>query len=44
LLGFGLASLAMVAKLQFNFEWAVVLMLVTALGLIQIIGWFRNRS
>jgi hypothetical protein len=43
LLGFALASLAMVAKLQFNFEWAALLTVVAALGLIQIIGWFRKR-
>lgn len=44
LLGFALASLAMVAKLQFHFEWAVLLAAVAALGLIQIIGWFRKRG
>lgn len=44
LLGFGLASLAMAAKLQFNFEWAALLAVVAAVGLAQIISWFRNRS
>lgn len=43
-LGFALASLAMAVKLQFNFEWAVLLTVVAALGLIQIIAWFRRRD
>jgi hypothetical protein len=44
LLGFAVASLAMAAKLQFNFEWAGLLTIVIALGLSQIIRWFRRRS
>lgn len=44
LLGFGLASLAMIVKLEFNFEWAVLLAIVSAAGLIQILNWFRNRG
>lgn len=43
LLGFGLASLAMAVKLQFTFEWALVLAVVAALGLMQMISWFRKR-
>ena len=44
LLGFGLASVAMMLQLRFNFEWAVAMAVVAALGLTQIIGWFRKRS
>lgn len=44
LLGFFLASVAMVLKLEFNFEWAALLAVVSAAGLMQIIGWFRKRS
>ena len=44
LLGFLLASLAMGLKLQFNFEWAALLVLVTALSLMQIVRWFRSRG
>ncbi len=44
LLGFLLASLAMTVKLQFNFEWALLLVLVTALSLWQIIRWFRQHG
>ena len=44
LLGFLLSSLAMAVKLQFNFEWAVLMVLVTALCLLQIFRWFRLKS
>ena len=44
LLGFGLASLTMAVKLEFNFEWAVFLALVAVLGLLQLVNWFRGRS
>jgi hypothetical protein len=44
MVGFGLASLAMVVKLQFNFEWAALLAVVIALGVLQIVSWFRGRS
>lgn len=44
LLGFGLASLAMAVKLQFNFEWAILLTVVAVLGLMQMISWFRKRG
>ncbi len=44
LLGFALASLAMAVKLQFNFQWAVLLAIVGALGITQIISWFRKRG
>jgi hypothetical protein len=44
LFGFALASIAMAVKFQFNFEWAVVLAIVAALGLTQILSWFRKRG
>ena len=44
MLGFGLATLAMAVKLQFNFEWAALLAIVAGVGLIQIISWFRKRG
>ncbi len=44
LLGFGLASIAMVVRLEFNFEWAVVLALVAVLGLLQLASWFRRHN
>jgi hypothetical protein len=44
LLGFLLSSLAMAVKLQFNFEWAALMVLVTALCLTQIIRWFRLKT
>jgi uncharacterized membrane protein len=44
LLGFGLASAAMVLKLQFNFEWALLSAVVAALGITQIVIWFRKRG
>ncbi len=44
LLGFGLASLAMAVKLQFNFQWALLLALVAILGTMQLVSWFRKRG
>ncbi len=44
LVGFGLASLAMLLKLQFNFEWALILAIVAALGIAQLVSWFRKKS
>ncbi len=44
LLGFLLASLAMAVKLQFNFEWALLLALVAILGVMQLVTWFRKHG
>ena len=44
ILGFGLASLAMVLQVQFTFGWMSFLAIVVALGLSQIIRWFRHRA
>lgn len=44
LLGFLLASLAMAIKLQFSFQWALLLAVVAILGLTQLVTWFRRRG
>jgi hypothetical protein len=44
LLGFVLASLTMVIKLQFNFQWALLLVVVAILGVTQLVTWFRRRG
>ena len=44
LIGFLLASLAMLVKLQFNFQWAILLAVVTIVGVIQLVMWFRRRG
>lgn len=43
-LGFGLASIAMFIKWQFNFDWALLLAIVAAFGIIQLAMWLRQRS
>ncbi|MEW6028728.1 MAG: hypothetical protein ACOYZ8_00880 [Chloroflexota bacterium] len=42
LIGFALASIAMIVRVQFSFEWAALMVLVAALGLSQLIGWMRR--
>jgi hypothetical protein len=44
LLGFLLASLAMLVKLQFSFEWAMLLALIVIIGTVQLVAWFRRRG
>jgi hypothetical protein len=44
LLGFGLANVTMVIKFQFNFEWAILSAIVAALGITQLVAWFRKRD
>lgn len=44
LLGFGLASVAMALKFQFNFEWALLSAIVATLGITQIVIWLRKRG
>ena len=41
ILGMTLASLAMLIKLQFTFEWALLLVIVAAFGMIQLM-WIRR--
>jgi hypothetical protein len=43
LIGFGLAHAAMLVKRQLSFEWIVFLAIVVALGLSQILRWFRSQ-
>ncbi len=42
LAGLGLASIAMAVRLEFTFEWAVLLAVVTALSLLQLVSWLRK--
>jgi hypothetical protein len=42
LAGMGLASLTMLLRWQFTFEWSALLVVVILLGLGQLVGWFRR--
>jgi len=44
MLGFGLASLAMLLKFQFNFDWALLSAIVAAFGILQLVVWLRKRD
>lgn len=44
LVGLLLASVAMFLRVQFTFEWGVLLVLVIVLGLSQLVGWFRRQG
>ncbi len=44
ILGMTLASLAMLIKKQFSLEWGGLWIVILALGLTQLIVWFRKRS
>jgi hypothetical protein len=41
-IGMVLASIAMLVRVQFTFEWRVLLVIVSLLGLGQLVGWFRR--
>ena len=41
-IGLFLASIAMFVRAQFTFEWGSLLVIVTLLGLGQLVGWFRK--
>jgi hypothetical protein len=43
-LGMMFASLAMLVKKQFAFEWGMAWIVILAFGFIQLIYWFRNRN
>jgi len=43
LIGATLASIAMLVRLEFTFEWIVLLTLVAALGVTQLVSWLRRR-
>lgn len=38
-----LASIAMLVRLEFTFEWIMLLTLVTVLGITQLVSWLRRR-
>ena len=42
LIGMGLASIAMLVRLEFTFEWVVLLTLIAALGITQLVSWLRR--
>jgi len=42
LAGLLLASIAMLVRVQFSFEWGALLVFVILLGLGQLVGWFRK--
>ena len=41
-IGLVLASIAMLVRVQFTFEWSALLVIVALLGLGQLVGWFRR--
>lgn len=42
LAGVLLASIAMLVRLEFTFEWVVLLTLIAALGITQLVSWLRR--
>jgi len=42
LIGLGLASVTMLVRVQFTFEWGVLLVIVALLGLGQLVGWLKR--
>ena len=44
LAGLLLASITMLVRVQFTFEWGALLVIVVLLGLSQLVGWFRRQS
>jgi len=44
LLGFGLASISMVVRVEFTFEWIMLLTVVVLLGIMQLVGWLLKRE
>jgi len=44
ILGMTFASLAMLVKRQFTFEWGIVWFVILVLGFVPLIYWFRKRS
>ena len=42
LIGLALASVTMLVRVQFTFEWSALLVIVALLGLGQLVGWFRR--
>lgn len=44
LAGLFLATITMLVRVQFTFEWGALLVLVAVLGLSQLVSWFRRQS
>ncbi|CAG1002359.1 hypothetical protein ANAEL_03064 [Anaerolineales bacterium] len=44
LAGMALASVTMLLRWEFNFEWGALLVVVILLGLGQLVGWFRRQN
>ncbi len=44
LIGFLLASLAMMVTYNYSFEWGILLTIVAALGIFQLVAWYRRRE
>jgi len=44
LLGLGLASFSMVVRLEFSFEWIMLLTVVAVFGIIQLVSWLLKRG
>ena len=43
-LGLGISVLSQSIRIVFNFEWAVVLAVVTFAGISSLVGWLRNKE
>ena len=41
-IGLAFASVTMLVRVQFTFEWSALLVIVALLGLGQLVGWFRR--
>lgn len=44
LIGFLLASLAMILTVRYSFEWALLLTVMAVLGVLQLVAWYRKRG
>jgi hypothetical protein len=44
LLGLGLASISMAVRVEFTFEWIMLLTVVAVLGVMQLVGWLLKRE
>ncbi|GAB4422354.1 MAG: hypothetical protein Kow002_11680 [Anaerolineales bacterium] len=44
LLGLGLASISMIMRVEFTFEWIMLLAAVAVFGITQLAGWLRRRG
>lgn len=44
LVGVSLASIPMLVRLDFSFEWIVLLTLIVALGIAQLVAWLRSSK